>query len=154
MFPLLVAEDHSSNFTLGPREEHRAVLIGTLGDRWAPICLFWPFFPPSMAHPITECYNLIRIFLPLSFLQPCSLLTLTHKWSSFLRVLSIIPLNIYFLASPYLKLLLQKQLLRSQGLFTGKHEYVKPSRCLLLLLLSRGVSQQFCLWLALYQDIR
>lgn len=77
--------------------------------------------------------------------DPSSLFMLTHKWSRFLRILSNVLVHNFFLASPYLRLLLQKQLLRSQGLFTGNHEYVKPSRCLLLLLLSR-VSANSSVW--------
>lgn len=110
--------------------------------------------PPCMADPYRWMLQPDQGLFPLSLTQPCSLFMVTHKWSWFLRILSIIPLYNYFLASLYLKVLLQKQLLRSQGLFTGNRECVKWSRCLLLLLLSRGVSQQFCLWLALYQDIR
>lgn len=44
-FLLLVAQDHSSDFAVS--EEWRAVFIGTLGDRWATICLFFSD-PPSL----------------------------------------------------------------------------------------------------------
>lgn len=100
-------------------------------------CHLVVILPPPMA----DSYHWMLQLDPLSP-RPCSLFMPTHKQSWFIRMdivrHSITQLLFRFSISQTAP---PKESLQSQGLFTGNHEYVKPSRCLLLLLLSRGVSQ-------------